>query len=284
MKMKYLLPICVALALSACSDNSAQNNAPAPATEANQPSNNNHATPAATDANITSYVVGVDVGYPPLTLRDADGQASGFEVELLQAIAADQKFQVNLIPDARAKLFPSLGEGKYQILVGSFEVNPERQAQAELSNPYAKGYRAILSKTGSSVKSAQDLRNVKDPVGVQKSTNSERKLVELGVAPKTYDSLFSTFKGLAQNEVSYIVGDSIPLTYYAISNKDAAIKDEYAITHFDASAGDSMLVYAVSKGNTELLNKINQGLDNVKKNGTYDQIYKKWFKNDDAKV
>lgn len=286
MKMKYLLSMCVVLGLVACSesDESQQNNAPAPAPVASQPNNENIAAAANNADKVTAYIVGIDVGYPPLTLRDVQGQPSGFEVELLQAIAKDQKFQVNLIPDARANLFTQLEQGKYQILVGSFEVNPERQAKAELSNPYAKGYRAILSATDSTVKSAQDLRNVKGAVGVQKSTNSERKLIELGITPKTYNSLFNTFKGLVQGEVSHVVGDSIPLTYYAISNKDASIKQEYSLTHFDSSAGDSMLVYAVSKGNTELLGKINQGLDNIKKNGTYDKIYQKWFKNDDAKV
>lgn len=283
MKMKYLLPVFVAMALAACSDNTAQNNPP-PAPQASAPSPSTSTTVANTD-KVSSYVVGVDVGYPPLTLRDENGQPSGFEVELLQAIAADQKIQVNLLPDTRANLFPSLESNKYQILVGSFEANPERQAKAELSHPYAKGYRAILSKKDSLVKSAQDLRNDKVAVGVQKSTNSERKLVELGVTPKAYDSLFNTFKGLVQEEVTHVVGDSIPLTYYAITNKNESIKQEYALTHFDSNAGDSMLVYAVSKGNTELLDKINKGLENIKKNGTYDQIYQKWFKNNnDAKI
>ncbi|ULJ62496.1 transporter substrate-binding domain-containing protein [Wielerella bovis] len=280
MKIKHLLPMCVALALAACSDNSAtQSNDTPPASAVSQQD-----TAAPTGEKVTSYLVGIDIGYPPLTFRDTKGQPSGFEVELLQAIADDQKFQINLIPDVRANLFPGLGEGKYQILVGSFEVNPERQAQAELSNPYAKGYRAILSKKDSTVKSAQDLRTAKGIVGVQKGTNSERKLVELGITPKTYDSLFNTFKGLVQEEITHVVGDSIPLTYYAISNKDESVTQEYELAHFDASAGESMLVYAVSKGNTELLGKVNQGLENLKKNGTYDQIYQKWFKNNDAKV
>lgn len=282
---KYCLSICVAMALVACSDNAdnAQNSSNPPAPAANTTPNQANTNGAPT-APVQSYVVGIDVGYPPLTLRDAKGQPSGFEVELLQAIAADQKIHVDLIPDVRANLFPSLANGKYQILVGSFEVNPERQAQAELSQPYAKGYRAILSKKDEAVKSAQDLRGNTYIVGVQKSTNSERKLSELGITPKTYDSLFSTFKGLVQEEVTHVVGDSIPLTYYAISNKDASVKHEYTLMPFDANVGESMLVYALSKGNTELLGKINQGLDNVKQNGTYDKIYQKWFKNDDAKV
>ena len=43
-----------------------------------------------------------------------------------------------------------------------------------------------------------------------------------------------------------------------------------------ANADDSMLAIAVSKKNDELLKKVNKGLEDVMKDGTYDKLCKKW--------
>ena len=42
------------------------------------------------------------------------------------------------------------------------------------------------------------------------------------------------------------------------------------------------MAFAVQKGNSELLDKINAGLKNVKENGTYDDLVKKWFESDES--
>lgn len=49
-------------------------------------------------------------------------------------------------------------------------------------------------------------------------------------------------------------------------------------------AGNKEIAFAVQKGNSELLGKMNAGLANIKANGTYDQIYNKYFSDQNASV
>lgn len=234
-------------------------------------------TPAV-NTTMATYNVGIDVTYPPYAFLDERGEVIGFESEILRAIADDQKFAVHFEHAPRSTLYPDLVANKHQIVAASLNPNPERQAQSELSEPYAKSQRIILSHKSKAVNSSADLRTL--TVSVQESTNSHRLLTELNIATKLYPSLFKSFQGLMTGGADYVVGDKIPLEYYL--NKHAKDPQNYHFAPFNPSEGSSPVVFAIHKGNIELLNKINTGLYNIKLNGKYNQIYQKWFKNSDA--
>lgn len=229
--------------------------------------------------NVT-HNVGIDTTYPPYAFLDEHGVVVGFEPEILQAIAEDQKFGLELLHAPRNTLYPDLESNKYQILAASLNPNPERQAQSELSEPYAKSQRVILTYQDRPVASQNDLKSV--VVAVQESTNSHRVLSDLGIQTQSHPSLFKSFQSLMTHKADYVVGDKIPLEYYL--NNHSKTPADYKFVPFDPSAGSSPVVFAIQKGNIELLTQINTGLNNIKANGKYNQIYQKWFKNADASV
>lgn len=233
------------------------------------------------DEKLQNYTVGIDISYPPFTSRDENGKPTGFEVEILQAIADDQKFSIDLMHAPRNTLFPDLQKGKYQILSASLKANPERAEQSELTEGYAQSYRAILSRKDKVANSGKDLATA-GSVAVQEATNSEREVTELGGKIKAYSSLFEAFQAFMSGKTDHIVGDSVSLGYYLHQHAKDKVGD-YTFTHFD-DEGNKPILFAVTKGNTELLNKVNTGLNNLKQNGKYDAIYDKYFADKSASV
>lgn len=82
-------------------------------------------------------------------------------------------------------------------------------------------------------------------------------------------------QAVTRKEADVVVADSTVLQYYMVS--PTFVDNKIVFTSQDLPAGQgSNLVFAVKKGNQELLNKINKGLANVKASGEYEQILKKW--------
>lgn len=280
------------LSLAACSPESAPEKAPeqspaaaSSASSASAPQSSSAPVAAAASHEhahaSAEYHVGIDVGSPPFSMRDEQGQPSGFEVDLLNAIAAKQHIKLVFLHDKRSDLFTNIVENKYQMIAASLETNPDNAAKFDLSQPYAKSYRAIASRNSKPAKSFADLKTSGGKVAVQDSTVSERVLKELGANTVGFPNLYAGFNAFMRGETDYIVGNSIPLGYYVKQQNNA----ELNMVAYDATAGTNNLVFAIKKGNTELLNHINAGLDSIKKDGTYDKIYEKWFKdNTEAKI
>lgn len=267
-----LLSVAMAFHLTACSQDEAATPAPSsdkPAASAPAPEKVQHTE---------RYIVGVDVTYPPYTTRDAKGQAAGFEVEILQAIADNQKFSIDLLPAPRNSLYPDLLNGKYQILAASLKPTPERAEKSDFTDSFAKSHYTILSRSNKVVKSGIALSGLS--VAVQDATNSHQKLNEVGANSQVYPTFFEAFKAFLNGKADYVVGDSVVLGYYLTQHAGDKV-NEFVFTPFDDTP-DTHIAFAVNKGNTALLEKMNAGMKNIKQNGQYDEIYNKYFKDKSA--
>ena len=276
--MKHsILAVLIGLALAACggSESNAVESNPAPT-----------ATPAATTNDVVKkaehYLVGTDIGYPPFDFRDENGQITGFDVDVLKAIAEDQNFSVEFLFTQRSKLFPSLETGQYQILAACLGINPERLSKSEMSDAYAYAPNVIMGKEADKdkVRTLADL-TANDKVAVQQDSHSHHALENAKVANiVTSNSVFNAYSQFVRGDAQYVVGDAGVLNYTHSNNKDAN-KPKVFTSVYNPSE-DVRVAFAVQKGNTKLIEKINAGLKNIKANGTYDKIYTKWFGNDSS--
>lgn len=278
--MKHsILAVLIGLALAACggSESNAVESNPAPAATS---------APAATTNDVVKkaehYLVGTDIGYPPFDFRDENGQITGFDVDVLKAIAEDQNFSVEFLFTQRSKLFPSLEAGQYQILAACLGINPERLSKSEMSDAYAYAPNVIMGKETdkAKVRTLADL-TANDKVAVQQDSHSHHALEDAKVANvATHPSIFNAYSQFVRGDAQYVVGDAGVLNYTHGNNKDAN-KPKVFTSVYNPSE-DVRVAFAVQKGNTKLIEKINAGLKNIKANGTYDKIYTKWFGNDSS--
>ena len=87
------------------------------------------------------------------------------------------------------------------------------------------------------------------------------------------DTTFSAVRNVLDGTADAALANSVALEYYAEQNKDKKL-----VVISDKNIPVGTYVYAVKKGNTQLQNLLDEGLDKVKADGTYDTIYKKYWK------
>lgn len=285
MKKLVLSGLCI-LALTACqkqddtSPSTAGDNAPvATQAQSSEQPTNDSTQPSA------QYTVGIDIGSPPFSTRDEQGHATGFEVDILQAIADHQGFSLIFMGDIRTELYVGMETGKYQLMAASLEINPNNEAKFAMTKPHAKSYRAILSRTDKKADSAADFSKG-GVVGVQENTISAKVLKEAGIPIKEYPNLLANFRDFVQKkDIDFLVGNAVPLAYYMKQYQETGALNDVHMSPYDNPIKYNNIAFGVAKNNTTLQEQINAGLTKIQEDGTYDTIYKKWFGDDDiAKV
>ena len=93
---------------------------------------------------------------------------------------------------------------------------------------------------------------------------------------KTYAQYDQAFMDLDARRVDAIVADEVLAKYTKKVKETQAKKELYKILKEDF--GQEEYAVAAKKGNTKLIDAINKAIEELKKDGTYQQIYSKWFK------
>jgi polar amino acid transport system substrate-binding protein len=217
--------------------------------------------------------IGTDPTFAPFEFIDAQNQPTGFDVDLMKAIATDMGYTAQFENSSFDGLVPSLQVGKYDAVIAAMTITPERAESVDFSDKYLMATQLIAVKKGSPIKSVEDLKGKR--IGVQNSTTGQSVLEEMKIDPKKYEAIPDAMNDLINGGLDAVVADSPVVLYFIKQNPNANI--EYI-------QGDFPKEYygiAVKKGNAELQAKLNASLQNIKSSGKYNDIYKKWF-NEDA--
>lgn len=256
--------------LAACSENKPTPPAAAPEKPKTE------AVASASEPVAAQILVGVDGAYPPYDFRDEKGQATGFDVDILKAIGAKQNLQFNFIPEKWENVIENLDKNKFKVAISGFARTSEREQKYQVSNTYAYGQDVIAS-----------LEKTKVPETLAELKNN--KIITLGDSPYIEQleaavgkgnpniigvgSSFLVIKGLATNQADAALIDKGVVQHYAKSFPDVKIKTGGKGSDFEKYE----LVILANKEEAELMQKINAGLAEIVKDGTYSKIYETWF-------
>lgn len=274
---KFLAMATGLVLLTACG----KSETPAPTSE----TNNQTATVAQSPTNTVSpthnpnyktYNVGSEASYEPFSFKNEMGTVVGFEVDLLNAIGEVAQFNVNFVDTSRSQVVDTLNSGRFDIWASALSVSPERLETMSMSEPYLDFARElyVLDKPeNASLQSASDFAGKKIAVNegsssaiefAQKITGNKENVV---LARSFYLSVTSTIQGKSDATL----GDSRILQYYQLKHPEIKAR------MVDVGESKKQIAFAVKKDNQEMLDKINQGLNTIKQNGTYDKLVEKWF-------
>ena len=220
------------------------------------------------------YAVGTDAAYAPFELQNEQGEVIGFTVDVLSAAAAKAGIQIKFINTPWEGIFNSLAGGERDILASSITITDERKQTMDFSNPYFDAVQLIAVKSDSKIAKFDDLKKLK--VGVQTGTTGDEAVSKLlgktSTNVKRFESTPLALKELEAGGVDAVVADNGVVVHYVANNPGAKFK-----TVSDTSFTPEQYGFAVKKGNAELLGKVNEGLAAMKADGTYDQIFTKYF-------
>jgi polar amino acid transport system substrate-binding protein len=202
-------------------------------------------------------------------LEVKNGKPTGFSADLAQAIAKklNLKLDVALLPfsDLFSRLTADIGD----IAMSAITITPERKLQFDFSQPYFTSGQSLLVRTDSAIASPADLKG--KIVGVIKGTTNEAYARKVAGVRQiiTYDGKLEMFDALIDGKLDAVIVD----TPFAQYNAKTTGKTRIAKV---LTTGD-LYGIAVRKGNTKLLEDINEAMNSIRKDGTYDKLYTRYF-------
>lgn len=248
------------------------------AQHADQPEPN--AAPAKDKTGWPTYTVATGKEFRPFLMRNDNNELTGFEVELVNAIADQEGFVVDFVSVPREKRFAGLQAGEFDMIAASVTITDERKEQMTFSDPYFDSYQGVIALPDKpEIKNFNELKSYK--VGVIPSSVSEsliKNIMKDNKANLQYiETPYNGVLSVSQGNLDYALSDAPVLTYYANSPE---FKSFNLKIYKDEGDSPEQFGFAFAKDkNTELLNKVNQGIQVVKQNGTYQKLEQKWFGN-----
>jgi polar amino acid transport system substrate-binding protein len=215
--------------------------------------------------------VGTDATYPPLENVEA-GEFVGFDIDLAKEVAERLGLEAEIINTAWDGIFPALIAHKFDVVISAVTITPERDEEMDFSDPYLDSDQSIATKEDSGIKTKADLKD--KILGVQIGTTGELTAKEIdeeiGVAEiKTYDDILLAFEDLKAGRIDAIIND-IPTSAYIV-------KDTPELVIADKIKTGEQYGVVFAPDTPDLLEAVNKVLKEMKEDGTYQQIYDKWF-------
>lgn len=229
---------------------------------------------SATKSDKESYVIGLDDTFAPMGFKDDKGNYTGFDIELAKAVGEYLGIDFTFKSIDWNSNVLELNSKKIDLVWNGMTITDERLAKMSISDPYFEDSQALYVLKDSSIKAKDDL--VGKTVGLQLGSSAEEAFGKDAVAStvkevKKYQDNTQALTDLKAGRVDAVVVDSVVGDYY-LSKQSGFLKleDNFGIEFFGVGARTE---------DKELTTKINEAIKALKDNGTYQEIFDRWFKN-----
>lgn len=285
MKKKALalaLAACMAASLAACSGSGSETTAAATEAETTAAETSGEETTAGeeteaeetteaaaeTEAAGGTLVMATNAEFEPWEYHDGD-LIVGIDVEIAQAIGEKLGMNVEIEDMAFDSIIPAVTSGKADFGAAGMTVTEERLQSVDFTDTYAEASQVIIVKEGSDITGSDGLVGKK--VGVQLGTTGDLLSTDLvgDENVERYNKGFEAVQALLQDKIDAVVIDGAPAKAFVSQSEGLVILDE--------ALSQEEYAIAVKKGNTELLDKINAALVELKEDGTIDEIVNKYI-------
>jgi polar amino acid transport system substrate-binding protein len=217
-----------------------------------------------------------DVPYPPFEDFDTSTPSgfTGFDMDLVQKIAdgLDLKLAVKDSSFDGLQSGLSLNSGSCDMVASAMTITDDRAKNLDFSDGYYDSEQSLLVPTGSDIASIADLAGKK--VGVQQGTTGKTYTEEN--APDadivSFPSDAEMYAAIKAGQVDALLQD---LPVNLDHQKDPKQAGKFTVV--ETYKTDEQYGFAVKKGNTALVDDINEQLTKMRDDGSYDEIYNKYF-------
>ena len=211
--------------------------------------------------------IGVFTDKAPFGYSDENGKNQGYDVYFTDRLAKDLGVQVEYISLDPASRVEYAETGKADIVAANFTVTPERAEKVDFSLPYMKVSLGVVSPDGAVIKSVEELKD--KTLIVSKGTTAEYYFSKNHpeVKLQKYDSYADAYNALLDGRGDAFSTDNTEVLAWAKSNPGFTVGID--------SLGDvDTIAVAVQKGNTDLLNWINNEIKELGKENFFHEAYK----------
>ena len=208
--------------------------------------------------------MGTNATFPPYEFVDDDGNIVGIDAEIAAAIAEKLGMELEIKDMEFDSLITACAGGSVDVVLAGMTVTDERKESVNFSDTYATGIQVIIVKEDSEITKVEDLDG--KMIGVQAGTTGDIYCTDdYGQDNvKQYNNGALAVAALQNDQIDCVIIDNEPAKSYVAANEGLKILETEYVTEDYA--------IAVAKENTELLEKINKAMAELKADGTIDKI------------
>jgi polar amino acid transport system substrate-binding protein len=217
--------------------------------------------------------VGSDVAYPPFEYaNEKTKEYEGFDIDFIKAIGKYLGYsKVEVINTAWDGLIPGLLNGNYDCIISAMTITEERAKSVDFSDQYfSAGQAVVVRKSDGSIKKKDDLKG--KVVSVQMGTTGDFAATEMKGLKRVarFNTSPEALQEVLNGAADAAVVDDLVAIEFVTKNPDKA---KVAVKKFT----EEFYGIAIKKGNKQLLADVNRAIAALKKDGTYNKLYQKWF-------
>lgn len=234
---------------------------------------------AASAAEKKTVVVGLDDTFVPMGFKDDKGQIVGFDVDVAKAVFALTDTKVKFQPIDWSMKETELSNGTIDMIWNGYTVTNERKKKVTFSDSYLKNIQVLVTKKSSDIK---DMDGMKGKIlGAQEGSSGYSAFGEQADVLKNkvkdqdatlYASFNEAFIDLENGRINGLLVDKVYAEYFL---KQANKLADYNL--LETPYKQESFAVGVRKDDQKLADKINKGIKQLKANGQYEEIVKKWF-------
>jgi len=239
------------------------------------------ATGSAQAKEWTKVRIAMDATYPPFESLAANGEIVGFEKEIGDALCAKMKVECEFINTAWEGIIPGLNAGVYDAILSSMSITAERKEQVDFTEKVYQTPPAIAVAKDSKLAGVTDSDLSGVTIGAQTSTTHANYVQEKlkSAELKVYPSADEYKLDLTNGRIDAVIDDVVVLDQWVKSPEGACCKILAPLTPDPVINGDGAGI-AIRKGEDDLREMFNKAIDEIRADGTYETINKKYFEFD----
>lgn len=215
-------------------------------------------------------VIGTEGTYPPFTFHDNTGKLTGFDVEIAEEIASRLGVEAKFMETQWDAMFAGLDSKRFDMIANQVGINEERMEKYDFSDPYISSAAVLVTHADNTdVKSFEDIKGLKSAQSL--TSNYAKTATSYGAELVGVDGFNQAIELLNSKRVDVTINDNLSVLDFLKQKPDAAIQ----IVEEADDAAQSGLMF--NKGNETLVEAVNEALNEMIEDGTYEKISDKWF-------
>ena len=223
----------------------------------------------------------INAAFKPFVFIDENGKLAGFDIDLLNALDEVADVEVAYVNTSIEDMLAGVTSGAYDAAISAITITPARQERMDFTTPYFRAGQAPVSffsagqglaiAMGNTTITGTASLDASRRVGVKQGTTGAEFVADKTAAQVVpYAEAQQALDGLTAGEVDAVVLDISILADYTINNPGAIMLVGGPVT-------DEEYAIAVNKQRPEVLAMFNDALADIRANGTYDGLLRKWF-------
>ncbi|NVK41744.1 MAG: ABC transporter substrate-binding protein [Oceanospirillaceae bacterium] len=226
-----------------------------------------------------SIRIGTEGAYPPFNYFTANGELSGFDVDIGKALCAKLEAECSFVAQDWDGIIPALVAGKYDVVIASMFITDERRQQVDFTLPYQKSAMTFVVPKGSTLTDFSPQALAGKSLGAQSSTTQAEFLARHypGSDVRLYPSQEALNLDMLSGRLDAQVADIVPMLEWTGKTDDGAccrLAGELITDPRFVGEGVGM---ALRQDDDELRERLNRALTEIVADGTYKAINDKYF-------